>query len=374
MGRRRFLVISCGLLIMALISPPPVWATKPTINPLKVTGEMIPYPKGPGPISLGLTISPKESRFHFDTVKVVVSRVDNLHLCSPDTMIVPFDAREQAICSISLVIPANDTSGIELSIEAKGVWQPADFYWVALPDTIELHHGDPRLSPKAMAASHMQRIDSSGHMLDVEAAKYPHGRGGIADEHGNPVSQEKIDSLLKEIERKKNQPIVNPPLVPDTSYMLMMTDSGRIVVKKSDYLPNRKKQDLEKMRKMEEQPLTAYNREDFTIDGQVWTRTRGEYKFHPAVPITDYAAGGRRIADSLGRIYAGQAHEVTLDLRDPKDYEVARRLVDSLMAMEPAGYYRAVAKGSILKQLRGKGIKDAPYPQLPVRDAQPRGM
>ena len=242
MWGKRALILSGLLLFWLAILASSGGATKPMSTTFWVKMETVPPDAKSGAVILRMVVTPvmrHMPRRECKEVSVVITKVDNLEYAGPDSTAIPMGNDTSVTFEFPVVIPANDTSGLAFTIRGGGTGEIGEAYWVTKPDLIEFHEGNVRSYPSARMAGQVQRIDSSGHMLDVEAAKYPRERRGQVDEHGNPVSQEKIDSLLKEIERKKNQPIVNPPLVPDTTYMLMKTDSGNIVVKKSDYLPNR---------------------------------------------------------------------------------------------------------------------------------------
>ena len=242
MWGKRALILSGLLLFWLAILASSGGATKPMSTSFWVKMETLPPDAKAGAVTLRMVVTPVMRHMPWrecKEVSVVITKVDNLVYTGPDSTAIPMGSDTSVTFEFPIVIPADDTSGMEFHILGGGAVALDAFYWVTKPDKVKTYRGNVRSYPSARMAGQVQRIDSSGHMLDVEAAKYPRERRGQVDEHGNPVSQEKIDSLLKEIERKKNQPIVNPPLVPDTTYMLMKTDSGNIVVKKSDYLPNR---------------------------------------------------------------------------------------------------------------------------------------
>jgi hypothetical protein len=348
--------------------------------PFKVKADTTACSAVPGAVTLRLYVSPNLD-FKCDEITLTVTKIDNLIYDGPMSLVSGTNKSGLAVFELPIIIPGNDTAGLDFNVLRGKLGQFDQCYWVTTDDTVKFYRGNPRKYPSARLAGKKQKIDSTFVWQKAEALKWPHGRMSKHDKDGNLIWREgegwfdKDGNIISEEEflrQREESKKANPLFVPgDSSVVWFMSDSGLYPVKKSD-LPTKRDRDLEQMRKLEETPLTEYDRQDFFLDGEHWTRGRGESKFQPARGFTHEERW--RMSDSLRAITDTTTFVVTLDLRDPKDYEIARDLVGNLEPMEIEGYYKASATGLMLKQLRVRGINDARYPQIPPDRKIPLNM
>ncbi len=122
--------------------------------------------------------------------------------------------------------------------------------------------------------------------------------------------------------------------------------------------------DREKMEQLEREPLTDSDVQHIDVDGEVWGRSRGEYKFHKIEPIRDHTAYYDSIQNELYKNTTHIKYEVILDLYKPRDYEFAKELIgEGLYETENKGFYRCSIPKLSIKKLVEFGIKITPLPQ-----------
>ncbi|MFQ5500287.1 MAG: hypothetical protein ACE5FH_11520 [Candidatus Zixiibacteriota bacterium] len=198
-----------------------------------------------------------------------------------------------------------------------------------------------------------------------------HSMRGYYDDDGNLVESDSARPRPKQSSR-------------DSGLMWVRTSSGEKVLMNEEQVREFKKQydlerDLARKRELEETPLTDADRQAIKVGDETWLRYKGEYRFRKAEPIYDVYAHTQRLLDSARAVQPDAAYHITLDLRDPDDYAAVALLVDSLIPMDSAGYYRATVLGRTLKEIGKKGVRYQAYPHYPreprtgpSRNAQPR--
>ncbi|RKX24382.1 MAG: hypothetical protein DRP45_08340, partial [Candidatus Zixiibacteriota bacterium] len=114
---------------------------------------------------------------------------------------------------------------------------------------------------------------------------------------------------------------------------------------------------LNEFRQMENEPLTEHSSQSITVNHVVYIRSRGERRFRKAVlvdPLTMQQM--QSVGESLDRSIIG-TREVLFNLREPSHEEVMRSLLgDALTATENPGYYKATLDPAMWNQLEQKGI------------------
>ena len=118
----------------------------------------------------------------------------------------------------------------------------------------------------------------------------------------------------------------------------------------------REERQLEKMRRLEELPLTEYETQTIQVGDKVYQRRYGEFKFHEIQPVDDPVAHMRRVADSLRGIRADMTVECIVDLRDSIDLKYVRSVADSLKPTDRPGFYRVFLKAQKFMEIRDRGI------------------
>ena len=118
----------------------------------------------------------------------------------------------------------------------------------------------------------------------------------------------------------------------------------------------REERQIEKMRRLEELPLTEYETQTIQVGDKVYQRRRGEFKFHEIQPVGDPVEYMRQWSDSIRAIQSNVPVECTADLRDSNDLKYVRSLADSLKPTEQPGFYRVFMKGHDYIEIRNRDI------------------
>ena len=116
---------------------------------------------------------------------------------------------------------------------------------------------------------------------------------------------------------------------------------------------------LKRMRELEQEPLTYSDQESITVDGIIYERNKGEYKFHEKCKVSTMNKRTHydpRI-DSIGQSLKGMESEYLIDLREPNDMEFVKRYLDSLVSTGQRGFYISKVPLEIRKIFREHGIK-----------------
>jgi len=124
--------------------------------------------------------------------------------------------------------------------------------------------------------------------------------------------------------------------------------------------------DLKKMQALEQTPLTDVDEELFLLDGQIWLRSKGEYKFHLGEVTTDVAAHVRARQAELAELGKNVEYDIVIDLRSDEDMKYISALGVAVTPLENEGYYRANMTKSQIADISAQGIKYAIYPDFPI--------
>ncbi|MCP4566704.1 MAG: hypothetical protein GY841_03885 [FCB group bacterium] len=118
--------------------------------PFAVERSMSPTPMEPGIMNLRLSIVPTLPEMAYDSCSIEVVETYNLSYTGPSSMVSAISKEKPAIFNITVIIPANDTSGIELRLTGGEIPQFVETFWVSDADTVKVYPGDPRLSYNAL--------------------------------------------------------------------------------------------------------------------------------------------------------------------------------------------------------------------------------
>ena len=115
-------------------------ATPPS-PPFTINFEPVTFPTGSGPVDLRLQIRPI---WDCDKATVTVASIKKLEYSGPMSWVAQFGDDTTHLAVLHVVVPPNDTSSIEIQVEAYGHWNHAFVYFVTTGDTVEVTPGNPR--------------------------------------------------------------------------------------------------------------------------------------------------------------------------------------------------------------------------------------
>ena len=339
-------------------------ANQPKYYFFEVHHELKPQPSGFGPTTLYINVIP---HINCENIVLQISKKDDVLYNGPETITIPYI---DSMVIFKLDIELNkDTSGIQFYVGNGGQLHiPIHTYWVVEQDTVKSFNGDPRTFLSTQLRNKKQKV------ITVEDRRMAEGGPIDPDGVGTYYYTDGKGNRISEDEYKKRHPgsrkvYAEDEGLDDTAYVWQKGDDGLLYqIKKSD-LPTKEeqkiKQQQEKRRKLEEAPLTEYDKQDILVGDTLYSRYRGEYKFHIEEPIRNPGEYLRKKHDSLRVLENEKTYELTLDLRDPQEFEYVKGLVDSLIPMEEESIYRTVTNGAVLQQLRANKIKVGIYPEKP---------
>ncbi len=205
-----------------------------------------------------------------------------------------------------LIIPKNDTSGLQIVVTKDGNrWNAFDIYFVTTGDTIQTFSRDPRTITQAEV-----RVPDYSDRL-------PHERPGFK------------------------------PGVKESSHHVT---------------------DTEKKARMEREPLTHADNQAILVDGETWARSRGEYKFHKMKSSSDPHGDIKRRSAEYYELNKHREQDISLDLRKPEDYNFVEELVGrKLEEMDSVGYYHGMISKENLNKIQDHGILYSNYPKFPQK-------
>lgn len=132
--------------------------------------------------------------------------------------------------------------------------------------------------------------------------------------------------------------------------------------------------EVEKMHLIEAKTLPGPARQIHILDDKVWYRERRERRFNRAETSPTATEDFWRQIDTLHEKNKVADFDIVMDLRITANvHELARELVTknlvtNLIDLQPSGYFRATASSTAIAQLRQRGIKTFPFPELPPLD------
>jgi len=331
--------------------------------PFRIDAEPVPHPAGPGLVTLQVTVTPAIA---CDQITLIVTKIDNLTYDGPDSLTAPAAQSEPTVLELYVVIPANDTSGLEFEVTGGGTGDMDKSYWVVHEDTVKFYRGNPRLYPSVRYPRKPPRIIRTADSLEAEATKYPQGRQtiGYFDEYGNLISKEEYQRQKRESEK------VQPLFVPgDTTVVWHRDDSGQLYPVPKSELPSREERERERalarIRELEKTPLEGVGGQRIGVGDEVWVRSKGEYKFHKVEPVTDVFEQIRK--EQAARQDSAQyvKYHIVMDLRKEEDYRFVEALTDSLIPMERTGFYHSVVSKPNIGKIENRGIQCSRHPDYP---------
>ncbi|MFZ5981485.1 MAG: hypothetical protein ACOYVF_12735 [Candidatus Zixiibacteriota bacterium] len=339
-------------------------ANQPKYYFYEIHHELRPYPSGHGPTSLYINVIP-----HNNCTEVTLKLIKNDNVIYNDPQEVTLPVVDSNVIFKYDIELQKDTSGLDFFISSDGPGiSGTQTYWAVENDTVKSFHCDPRELLSTQIRNKEQKLITvedrrmaEGGPIDSDGV----GTSYYTDGKGNRISEEEY----RKLHPGSSKVYAEDEGLDDTAYVWQKGDDGLLYqIKKSD-LPTKEEQkiqrQIERLHKMEESPLTERESQHIMVGDTLYTRNRGEYKFHQAEMFTDFEAYGQKATEVERAEEHARIYEITLDLRDPQEFEYVKGLVDSLVPMEEEGFYRATVTGAIKKQLRANKIKLGIYPEKP---------
>lgn len=197
---------------------------------------------------------------------------------------------------LEVEIPANDTSGLDISVELNGhAITGTGIFFISLKTPIEVRKDDPF---RMAEIERSIKINSNPY----KGKRLPYGPG-------NPAP---------------------PP-------------------KMTVHTPS----DEEKMHQMEREPLTDADVQHIEVDGEIWMRNRGEYKFKKLEQLS-HEQYYQMLMDKYGD---STSFRVVVDLRDSADYRFVSELTNcGFQKTDSAGFFEMILTKRQLWEVHKKGI------------------
>ncbi len=263
-----------------------------------------------------------------DMIEVSVESFNGLIYFGDTYWTIPFDDLENYIKYVDILIPANDTSRIELTINCNNHDYTIIRKFIAIEDTIEIVRG----------------------VFDVN-------QNGIIE----PLYENNIEIVTSEtppendsleVENINNNRIVDEPLH-DGPLASFMTNYER---KNYDKLSSTELE-LIYMRSLEQEPLEDKDREYYPIGELLFVRNRGEYKFSQIKNTSEITEYYKNLQDSLLPVPKKGEYKATIIISDSDDYNYVNSLVDIIVPTIRFNSYRAIINDNIIYKLTSRKIK-----------------
>jgi hypothetical protein len=315
--------------------------------------EIVPIRVGANQLVLRVHPNVQSSVFQFEITKSYNLGYGGIGKWSAS--IAPNDTMEYRL---PVTIAANDTSGMEIRVTADDKVGGASAYFVDNGTEVEFSLDDPRTSYDAMKGKSYSKMIGVPDSVFWAQQTHLHGYDSIGyeDEHGHLIS---VDSAHK-IGLDQPKPILPGP--GDTGTVEITTPPPQPAPTAREIIEAQRRDREE----LEREPLSSADNQTISVGDSLFSRRRGESKFHPAVVTQDPGAYARKIADSLKILHANDEISVVLDLSDPKDLAAARQIVDSMKAVNDSGAYQVWLKLGKAKGLRDNGLREVTGEELSV--------
>ena len=245
-------------------------------------------------------------------MKASITVDGRLEYNGPKDWVTVFHGAAPCTTKFTVVVPLADTSGFIVNIDAGVERWSTSRYFVTTGDSLEYYAGSIR-----------------GHSPMPGPPRYGDAAQGIPSA---PLTAEEMRNM---------NPGANEPdsIAPPAVRTLSKEESAR-----------------EELRKVELKQRLSPGREVYWIGKEIWVRDSGEFKFHKTEGVTNVLSDSKRVRDSILARSVPKPYEATLDLRDPADYEYAKRIVDTLLPTDTPGFYRVVTTKDIMGKIEAKGI------------------
>jgi len=298
-----------------------------------------------------------------EEITIEVTEVDNLGYTGPTSWHWSASPDDTVWFDLNLVVPSYDTSGLALAARCTAGTKGIVAYFIAGGSRFHFDEGNPRTAFRAPVVGKPSNPGRHHPPLPPEDAN-PSGHLGYIDKDGNYIEADSVpprEKAAMEIAMEKYN------FQPGDTTMLWVRDEedNPMLVKKAkwnalyDSLSAEAK--IARLHEMEKEPLTGKTAQVVQVGDALYIRHEGEYEFE----LAETYASREEARKSRRNRPRSDSVDLVLDLRDSLDYEYAEELIDSLIPMERAGYYRVVIPFEIMKQLRARPIQYENYPVYP---------
>jgi len=263
-------------------------------------------------------------------VTVRIDELDGLVYTGPETREVRVDPSAPAVFTFELIVPANDTSGLDFTLECGTYSWRYSRYFVTSGDSIKGVWSDPR------------------HWIGVGDPP--------TDEERNRFRRAEFRRLVAEKKEREAERAANPQsaMKITTRRTIKPCDSALF-----DSLSDLGQSRLLSMRARERDAYEGSARQLYEVEGRWWVRERGEREFRRLEPQTDEELHeeARRLWDSLGTKSPDDPCTAYVFVKSPDDEAFARSLIDRLSPTDQLGVYRVHTTHRVLEKLRAQGIR-----------------
>ena len=299
------------------------------------------HPARAGVVDLELRIL---SNYPCDSIRVRLSSIGRVAVISPTEWLVTKPAKGTLRYRLQVTVPDEDTSGVLATTSIAG-WadNSTDMYFVTTGDTLEAYFE----WPKPVVVRRQKMIYPWGDT--VEVLNDTPGQRVFLTPAGDTVNADGLDLWYKR-ENEKHNPSPDTVNIKHETIVLPEGILARTAQGRKEL--------------MEREPFLKGTRQAITVDGQLWIRDSGEYKFRPGVTVKN----GPAFMDSVMRTRGERGHDtvhVVLDLQTPADYDAAKHVVEDLRPMDRPGFYHAFITREVAEKLGKSGIDLCPYPNYP---------
>ncbi len=165
------LVVAAIFVLGAGALAPPVWSSKVGI-PRSADCAMSPVamPDRAGPMTLKLSFTPTEECDH---VTVTITKLWNIEYAGDTVWTVEVEKGKQYESALSVVIPPDDTCGMELNVKCGRIPNRLYAYFVTTGDTVLFQRGNPRYNRRPTPSAH-ENTDPDFDTMSVEQLQTEH--------------------------------------------------------------------------------------------------------------------------------------------------------------------------------------------------------
>ncbi len=276
--RTPFLLVISAAAVVFSASPRAVADGTLWHGPFTYHLEVSPLLVVPGNVTLTLTVRANEP---CQSVTLSVLTTDQLTCSDPATMSAFCTQGDSVKFALHLNIPSMDTCGIRVQIKAGDFSEKPEYWWAPRDGGLELKGGDLRAYAKMLYPK--PRIITSQQVSPLTDSL-------VNAKESNPPSVTTADSALPPPvpdKRQAEQDSLMTARRGDTTIIWIQDSLGySIPVAKELFkagTPQRRHYDeMQHRYSLEKTPLSNANVQDIIIDGQIWTRKKGETRFHLA--------------------------------------------------------------------------------------------
>ena len=324
-------------------------------------------------VSFSLNVIPNYDCSSVSLVGVQLENVSSSNLIEKE---IPVIIGKLTTINIDINLPNEELGGFDFYIEGCNYRQKFTYYFAAMQDTVLKYHYKPHKSYQEIKEQYenpqnlkegpnsIKRREEEARIKKLMSEPQEQWITNSEGEHIQitEANQDSVyNSLLEKNKSKKtaldvsehSELVLRREGNPDTlmtrrelyEFNKQLKDSLVVMKNKDGSYSIRDIEkpltQLEKMKELEKSPLEDAEIQSILVNGIIYTRNKGEDKFHEKGPsstmskITHYDA---RI-DSIGKSLEGEEFDYVIDLRDPQDFEFVKKYLDTLEETIYDGFY-----------------------------------